>query len=113
MLDPRSLEGTDGGGPVESAYRILTHANTVRDLTPGTGTTVIQTLDRGLMQVLNAFGHVIPDFSAFDTAARTASGFSVPVAGHLLPAAAVTLAFLLPCYVIGTLSLRSRELESK
>ena len=113
VLDPRSLEGTDGGGPIESAYRILTHANTVRDLTPGTGTTVIQTLDRGLMQVLGAFGHVIPDFSAFDTAARTASGFAVPVAGHLLPAAAVTLAFLLPCYVIGTLSLRSRELESK
>ena len=112
-FDPANLNGSDGGGPVEAAYRILTHANTVRRLDPGATTDLIQGLDRGLLGVLWAFSHVIPDFSAFDTAARTANGFAVPVGGHLLPAAAVTLGFLVPCYVIGTLSLRSRELEAK
>ena len=113
VFEPKNLRGSDAGGPVEAAYRILTHMNTVRDLDPGAATTAIRKLDQGLLFLMWAVSQVIPDFSAFDTAARTARGFAVPVGGHLLPAAAVTLGFLIPCYVIGTLSLRSRELEAK
>ena len=112
-LDPTDLDGIDGGGPVEATYRIVTHANTVKNLPPGPATDVVKALDYGLLSVLWAFSQLIPDLSAFDTAARTAAGFSVPVKSQLLPAAAVTVAFLIPCYVVGTLSLRSRELEAK
>ena len=114
-FDPKDLGGMDGGGPVESTYRIWTHANTVRELSTGSATldAVIQWTDYVLLNVVWAFAQVIPDFSAFDTAALTANGFAVPLYDRLLPAAGVVLAFLLPCYVIGTLSLRSRELEAK
>ena len=112
-LDPQNLDGIDGGGPVEATIRILTHANTQKDLAPGLGTQIVKAVDYGLLSVLWAFSQLIPDLSAFDTAGRTAAGFSVPVRTRLLPAAAVTLAFLIPCYAVGTLSLRSRELEAK
>ena len=112
-LNPGGLEGVGGGGPVEATFRILTHANTIKDLPPGPVTSFIEGVDQVLLTVLWAFSQLIPDLSAFDTAARTAAGFSVPVADHLLPAAAVTLGFLIPCYFVGTLSLRSRELEAK
>ena len=111
VLDPANA--AEGGGPVEAAYRILTHANTMKALDPGTATDVVKGVDGVLLRFLYAFSKVIPDFGAFDTAARTAEGFAVPFAGHILPAAAVTAGFLIPCYVLGTLSLRSRELEAK
>ena len=113
LLDPGGSEGVDGGGPVESAYRIVTHANTSRDLAAGSLTGAIKAVDVGLLNMLWAFSQMIPDLSAFDTAGRTAAGFAVPFRDRLLPAAAVTLGFLIPCYVVGSLSLRSRELEAK
>ncbi|MFH5803093.1 ABC transporter permease [Alienimonas sp. DA493] len=112
VFDPTNLDGSDQGGPIEAAYRILTHMNTVKDLPEGVGTTVIQTLDQGILYLMWALSQVIPDFSAFDTAARTAEGFAIP-SSDLAWAALVTLGFLIPCYIVGSLSLRSRELEAK
>ena len=112
VFEPKNLAGNDQGGPIEASYRILTHMNTVKKLEEGTARTVIETLDQGVLYLMWALSHVIPDFSAFDTAARTAEGFAVPLS-NLAWAALVTLGFLIPCYVVGTLSLRSRELEAK
>ena len=112
-FDESNMDGFTGGGPVESTVRILTHANTVRELPDSPLTTLVQGLDTGLLWILWALTRVVPDFSAFDTAAITAEGFAVPFYDTLLPAIGVVVAFLLPCYVIGTLSLRSRELEAK
>ncbi|NNJ24699.1 ABC transporter permease [Alienimonas chondri] len=112
VFDPTNLNGNDQGGPIEAAYRILTHMNTVKRMEEGLATDVIQTLDQGVLFVMWALSNVIPDFSAFDTAARTAEGFAIPTS-DLGWAALVTLGFLVPCYIIGTLSLRSRELEAK
>ena len=112
LLDRGGREGLGGGGPIEATIRIVTHSNTIRELNAGAATGVIKTVDVGLLGILWAFSQLIPDLSAFDTAARTAAGFAVP-ASNLLRAAAVTVGFLIPCYVLGTLSLRSRELEAK
>jgi hypothetical protein len=42
-----------------------------------------------------------------------ANGFDVPWSAALLPSLAMTLAYLLPCLLIGYYSLTLRELESK
>jgi len=57
--------------------------------------------------------YVIPDFGVFNLSEYVANGFDVGWSAGLLPAIAVTLAFLLPCVLLGYYSLRFRELESK
>lgn len=53
-FQPTNLAGSDQGGPIEAAYRILTHMNTVKRMDEGTVTTVIKTLDTGVLFVMRA-----------------------------------------------------------
>ncbi len=102
-----------GGGPLESAYRLLYQMNQQTDLPENLGTQFIQNVDQGIMHAVGLTSNFFPNFNYFDTREFLANGFDIPFSASVLAALAVTVSFMLPCYVIGYLSLRFRELEVK
>jgi hypothetical protein len=102
-----------GGGPLESAYRLLTQMNQQGELPENLQTEFIRNADLGILHTVGLTRNFFPNFNHFDTREFLANGFDVPFNASVLAALAVTLSFILPCYVIGYLSLRHRELELK
>lgn len=103
----------NGGGILESAYRIVKHMNPMVPMEKGFWTTVIQVIDWPLLQFAGHSRAIIPDFDTFQMAKFVAHGYDVPWNSGLLPAIMHTIAFLIPCVVLGYFCLKSRELESK
>jgi hypothetical protein len=103
----------DGGGMFESAYRIVTQMNMQTALQENIATSIIQFVDARIHEGLLVLQFLIPDFTDFDMTPYVANGFDVPLNSALLPSIVTTLAFVLPCLVVGYLSLQWRELESK
>ena len=56
---------------------------------------------------------MIPDLTTFSMSEWVAKGFDVPWDGVMLPSLAVTVAYAIPCLLLGYFSLSLRELESK
>ncbi|MBA3313379.1 MAG: hypothetical protein M3552_20065 [Planctomycetota bacterium] len=111
----RSNVTLEGGGPLESIVRIVKHMNPTTELAPGVSTTVIQSVDHVFLAGLSLVRYVIPDFGVYNLSEYTSKGYDVfwSTDPGLLRAMAMTLAFLLPCILLGYYSLRFRELESK
>jgi hypothetical protein len=103
-----------GGGPVESIYRMVTHMNQTvdMDLSPGV-TWVMKTFDKGVENGLYIVHQTMPNFTYFRMSPYVAKGFDVDFRAAILPAIAVTLAYLIPCVLVGYYALKLRELESK
>jgi hypothetical protein len=102
-----------GGGLIESIVRIWRQDNQMTPLDDGTMKTVITWIDERIIQWTGAIHTIIPDFRQFDSTPELANGFDVPLGTVVLPAVGVTLAFFIPCVVLGTYSLLMRELEAK
>jgi hypothetical protein len=102
-----------GGGPLESAYRLLYQMNQQNELPENLFTQFIQDFDYFILQTVGLMRNIFPNFNHFDTREFLANGYDVPFDASVLAALAVTLSFILPCYIIGYLSLRFRELEAK
>ncbi|QDT64559.1 ABC transporter permease [Calycomorphotria hydatis] len=102
-----------GGGPIESIVRILQHMNPMTKFEPSIGVTVMKTVDGGFFASLWLARSIIPDFSVYDLVQYPAYGFDIDWANALLPAIMTTIGFLIPCLIIGHITLRFRELESK
>ncbi len=102
-----------GGGPLESAYRLVYQMNQQTALPENAGTDFIVSADRGIMHTVGLTRNIFPNFNYFDTREFLANGFDIPFDASVLAALAVTVSFILPCYLIGYLSLRFRELEAK
>lgn len=103
----------DGGGPLESIVRLVQHKNPTAELTDNLATDIIQAIDHVFLSAVWLVRYLIPDFSVYNLSEYVAKGFDVGWSTGLLPAIAVTIAFLIPCIFIGYFSLRFRELESK
>jgi hypothetical protein len=105
----------EGGGPLESIVRIVQHMNPSTPLPEGALTSIVKGIDHVFLFGLTLVRFVIPDFSAYNLSEYTSKGYDVFWATDpgLLPAGLITLAFLLPCIVLGYYSLRFRELEAK
>ena len=102
-----------GGGILESSYRIVKHMNPMVEMEKGFWTNVIQVIDWPMLQFAGHSRAIIPDFDTFQMAKFVAHGYDVPWNSGLLPAIMHTIAFLIPCVVLGYFCLKSRELESK
>lgn len=102
-----------GGGLIESVYRILNHMNPSVPMEDGVWKKIIQTLDYPLLQFVGRTREIIPDFETFQMSKFVAYGYDVPWSSGLLPAIMETIAFAIPCIVLGYFCLKSRELESK
>ncbi len=103
-----------GGGVLESIYRLLYHMNPTTELPAGQATNVMRFVDGTLVDLMWLVFNIIPDFSFFNRAlAFLANGFDVSFDNAVLPGVAIMLAYFFPCVLLGYLCLRSRELEAK
>lgn len=97
-----------GGGPLESAIRLVTQENVVTELEPGLRTTAAQMADRVFEQGLRAVAAAVPSFGQYNYADFVADGFYI--APERLGMDVVTmLGFLLPVFVVGYFFLKTRE----
>jgi ABC-type transport system involved in multi-copper enzyme maturation permease subunit len=98
----------EGGGPFESAIRLIEQRNQVTELDEGLGTTVITSFDGIMLVVMRIFTFVLPDFGKFSTAAYVSQGYNIPGAlmtQHFIVAAL----FFLVLGTIGYFVFKSRE----
>jgi hypothetical protein len=103
-----------GGGPIESIYRMVTHMNQTVGLElskPVENT--MKFADKGVENGLWLVQQTFPNLTSFNMSPYVAKGFDVDFHAAILPAIAVTVAFLVPCVLLGYYSLKLRELESK
>ena len=102
-----------GGGLFESLYRIPQQMGPQESLPDNPVVKAIYWLDARVFDLLGVMRNVIPNFNYFNTAEYPANGFDVSWQTALLPSLATLLAFILPCILLGYLSLQLRELEAK
>jgi len=102
-----------GSGTLESIYRIIMHMNPQTELDAGPATSLIQAIDLFMNKFLLLTKYIIPDFSLYATGKYVANGFDVSWNMALLPSLMMTLAYLIPCILLGYISLKIRELETK
>lgn len=105
--------GKEGFGAIESIVRIVEHKNPQVALEESGGTQVMKVTDQIINRGLATVYQTVPDFNVFSLTPYVANGFDVPFDAGLLPALAMTLAYIIPCLFIGYFSLRLRELEAK
>lgn len=103
-----------GGGALESSYRMIMHMNPTTELPPGIATTAMQIFDGSLLWLMRLFYTIIPDFSFFEHSMKyLANGFDVNVENAVLPGIFLAIGYFIPCVLLGCFCLRNRELEAK
>lgn len=102
-----------GGGPLESIYRLFTYLGPTVDLPPNPAFNVVRFFDLLANGFLWLCKQIIPRMRSFNMTPFVANGFDVPFAESIWPSFVVTVAFFIPCVMLGYFSLRIRELESK
>lgn len=105
--------GKEGYGTIESVVRIAEHKNPQVELEDSSAKNVMEVTDKVINRGLATVYQTVPDFNVFSLTPYVANGFDVPFDAGLLPALAMTLAYIIPCLFIGYFSLRLRELEAK
>lgn len=102
-----------GSGTIESSYRLYAHLNPNVDLDQTATVQVIQGADTGIKGFLWVVSRVLPDLEVFWLAGWVSNGIDVNWSAGLSYCVFTTLAYLLPCLLLGYYSLRFRELEAK
>jgi hypothetical protein len=87
--------------------------NPTTDLPANYAFTIMQGVDWVLTFFLWTCKQVIPHLKYFNMQEYVANGFDVPFDQSLGPCLLITLAYVLPCVLLGFFALRIRELESK
>ncbi len=105
--------GGKGFGAIESMVRIVEHKNPTVALEDSKPVAVMKGTDKVILGGMWTVYKTVPNFNVYTLAPYVANGFDVPFDAGLLPAIAMTLAYLFPCLFIGYFSLRLRELEAK
>lgn len=101
--------GSEGGGPIESAIRVVTQQNMIVELDTGIMTTLIENLDKGIIQGLTALTYLAPDFDQLDFSDFLTFGYSVNN-DRVLVAITITLAFCAGLTFLGYFALKTREI---
>jgi hypothetical protein len=98
----------EGGGPVESLVRLVSHRNVTSELEEGLSTSVIQTIDAGLVFLMRIFVDILPDFRQLSTVRNVADGYDI--SANLLAQDIVTgLGYLAGLFLAGFFLFRTRE----
>ncbi len=99
----------EGGGPIESLVRLVTHMNLISDFKDqNLAVKLMRGVDNVLQFAMQTLAGVLPDFGDFNTARFVAYGFDIPanqVAQQLTIGAAYVFGLALVSYVL----LRNRE----
>lgn len=108
LLKPTPTGRPVGGGPLESLIRDVTQMNMISPLSEGTGTTIIQTIDTGLLKLIEGWLRVIPDLNHLNSSRFVADGFDI--SGDLLAQQiTISLAYAVGMFIVGYFLLRTRE----
>jgi hypothetical protein len=97
-----------GGGPVEAAIRTYQQSNLTLPMEEGIVRTVVQTIDKALLFVLQGVAYLMPGFQHFDNISHVAKGFDIPF-DNVLMQFSITVCYLLVITVCGTFILKGRE----
>lgn len=102
-----------GGGVLESVYRLVTHMGPTVPLPENPAFKFMQLFDLSLLRFLWLCKQVIPRMKYFNMNEFVANGFDVPMETSVLPCLMITAGYVIPCVMLGYFALRVRELESK
>ncbi|MFM7073534.1 MAG: hypothetical protein ACKO38_17230 [Planctomycetota bacterium] len=103
--------GLEGGGPLESIYRIFRQLNLSADLELGFAEKPIQYIDMTGMLIMRLLLQLFPDFSRFDNSDFVEYGFAVDP-DLMLIQTVTALAFSASAALIGYFFLKTRELAA-
>ena len=102
---------TEGGGVLESMYRLLRQDNMITELPDNVLGNVISMSDQAINYVIGFVGYLAPDMSLFANSEYVASGFDIP--WNLMTIDVLTaLAFFIPLYIVGYLCMKLREIAA-
>ena len=113
FMDQLVFGRVEGGGFLESVYRLVMHMGPSQELPANPAFSVVKFFDWMLNNFLWLCRHVIPYSQYFNMPEFVSNGFDVPWDTSILPSLLVTSAFIIPCVLMGYFALRIRELESK
>lgn len=113
LLDKIVAGEQQGGGPIESIYRLVMHQNQTVPLGEGIWVKVVQRIDLVAKEGLWLVQQIIPNFDYYSMSPYVSNGYDVSWNAALLPSIVSTAAFIIPCILIGFFSLKLRELEAK
>jgi hypothetical protein len=113
FMDQLVTGQVQGGGFMESIYRLVMHMGPSQELPENPAFRVVKFFDWTLNNFLWLCKQVIPRLQYFNMPEFVANGFDVPWQSSILPSLLVTSAFIVPCVMLGYFALRIRELESK
>ena len=108
---------TLGGGPIESAIRVVTQDNMMTKLDAGILTTVIKGFDAVAMQLIRGVSFLMPNFGAFtesggiNTASFAAYGFDIP-GSLMLQHVCIMLAYVFLATCAGYFFLKTKEIAA-
>ena len=100
-----------GGGPAESAFRLVRTDQPTAMLPTGAGAGLVQWLDKGWAWVFRRVQNVIPDVESFTWTQFVAEGFNIN-AEYLVVNLLVTAGYLLPWGVLAYYLMKSREVAA-
>ena len=101
----------EGGGPIESMYRIITQMNVTLDLEPGVVTTIMQTIDRLLMFCMWAAASLLPNYADFSNADYVAYGYNIQF-DLWSQQCVITLVYIAAVTCLGYFLLKTREIAA-
>jgi hypothetical protein len=102
-----------GGGPLEAAYRLMTHAPLATNIEPGPTASILMGTDEAYRWILRRFLNLIPDMSRYDLHPYVANGFDIPWIGVLLVDNILPLAaYLVPWGILAFYLMKFREIAN-
>lgn len=100
-----------GGGPIESAIRLVTQNNQVTQLDPTPYNRLALNIDKGILWVMDKIANVVPNLSNLDTVEFVAKGFDIP-SSLLIQNIVVIFGYVVPVLIAGYFLLKSREIAA-
>jgi hypothetical protein len=100
-----------GGGPIESLYRVIRQDNTSVDLGLGRAESVMKLFDVVFLQSLKALANMLPNFSWFDTIPYVAYGMNID-ANKIMQHCTAAAAYCIVALLIGYFFLKTREIAN-
>ena len=100
-----------GGGPLESAHRLVTRQKVTVELKDTTVVSVIRAVDSFSRAIFQPIIHMLPDVSRYNYVDHVANGFNIGlVQQDLLPSFLMLVTYLLPWLLLGFYMLKTREI---
>lgn len=104
-----TLPDVEGGGPVESLYRLIIQKNQSEELPRSFSVDVMEQFDKFFMSMVSAVTQIVPDFSRLDFSDFLTYGYFVDN-DRLAVAFLISMAFCAGLTLMGYFCLKTREL---